>query len=139
MESPNAVARAPRPFLLSQVTILENLEVEDAPCVSKGGGICLSVPRNSLRCGIGPITVEETAEVVNSDDEFVFVVMQVVHCLPAPCSFKTPLTLDFVVRDGRVSWWNRAAVRKEVLREYKVRYWSILKLPLVQLLFTLVD
>lgn len=121
------------------MTILKKLEVKDAPCVSKCGGVRLSVPRNSLRCGIGPITAEETAEVVNGHDDSVFVVMQVVHCLPAPCSFKTPLTLDFAVRDGRVWWWDRAAVREEVLREYPVRYRSILALSLVNLLFSRVD
>lgn len=108
------------------MTILENLEVEDAPCMSKGGGVRLLVPGSSLRDGIGPITVEETAELVNGNDDSVLVVMQVVHCLPAPCSFEVPLMLDFVVRDGRVWWWDRAAVREEVLREYQVRYRWIL-------------
>jgi len=109
------------PLPTLEVTILDRLEVEDAPCSIQGCGVSLAVPRNSLRGGIGPVTVEDTAEVVSSRDGSVLIAMQVVHCLPSPCSFEAPLTLDFVVRDDRVRWWDRAAVREEVLREYQVR------------------
>lgn len=65
--------------------------------------------------------LEETADVVRCGGGSVFVVMQVVHCLPTPVSFSKPLTLDFKVGDSRVSWWQRSGVRAEVLSEYQVR------------------
>lgn len=114
--------------LTPQVTIVERLEVDHTPHVSECGGVRLSVPPNSLRCGIGPITVEQTAEEVNGNygavreygHDFAFFVMLAVHCLPAPCSFDAPLTLDFVVEDQRTRWWHRRAAREDALREYKV-------------------
>lgn len=109
------------------MTILEKLEANSAPCLSRGGGVRLFVPRKSVRDAIGPITVEETAELVNGDDDSMLVVMQAVHCLPTRATFEVPLMLEFIVRDGRVWWWDRAAVREEVLREYQVRsLWTIL-------------
>lgn len=92
----------------------------EAPIVRSGRGVHLSVPRRSLPTSIGPITVEETCEVVDGSDDSLFVIMQVVHCLPTPISFPRPLALDFVVRDGNVGWWDRASVREEILREYQV-------------------
>lgn len=103
------------------LTILEGLEIKDAPHVSEGGGVRLSIPSQSLGSRIGPITVEEAVEVVDGNDGTVLVLMQLVHCLPDFRRFEEPLTLDFAVRDGRVWWWNRAAIREQVLREYQVR------------------
>lgn len=57
---------------------------------------------------------------VKGSDDSVFVLLQAVHCRPAGTTFLKPLTLDVAVRDGRVWWWDRAAVREEVLREYQV-------------------
>lgn len=95
--------------------------------MGKGGGVLVSVPRNAhwafdwgFYHDIGPITVEEAAEVVKGSDDSVCVVLQAVHCRPAGTTFLEPLTLDFAVRDGRVRWWDRAAVCKDVLREYQV-------------------
>lgn len=100
------------------------MEVEDASRVSNGGGVRLSVPGESLRGKIGPITVQEMAEVVDGSDDSDFVLLRSVHCLPSPCDFLKPLTLDFNVREGRVRWWwDRAAVREEVLRDYQVWNW----------------
>lgn len=94
--------------------------VEDAPRVSRGGGVRLSVPRKSLPGVIGPITVEEVTEVVDGSDDADFVLLRLVHCLPSPCDFLQPLTLDFIVSDGGVWWWDRAAMREEILHEYQV-------------------
>ncbi|CAM9576392.1 unnamed protein product [Scytosiphon promiscuus] len=111
-----------------KVIVVERLELGDAPRVIDCGGVRLSVPRGSLRDGIGPITVEQTAELMHSDGgdvheyahAFTFVVVQAVHCLPAGCSFDSPLTLRFVVGDMHVRWWDRKAAREDTLREYKI-------------------
>ncbi|CAN0403795.1 unnamed protein product [Ectocarpus sp. 12 AP-2014] len=110
-----------------KVTIVENLDSKDTPWVGKGRGVLVSVPRNAhwafdwgFYHDIGPITVEEAAEVVKGSDDSVWVVLQAVHCRPAGTTFLEPLTLDFAVKDGHVRWWDRAAVRKDVLREYQI-------------------
>ncbi|CAN0440446.1 unnamed protein product [Ectocarpus sp. 12 AP-2014] len=105
-----------------RVTILDNMNMKHAPRTTKECGVRLSIPSRKNQGKIGPITVEETTEVVdcNGNDDSAFVLMQVVHCLPAARHFKEPLTLDFVVRDAHVRWWNKVAVRKEVLREYQI-------------------
>lgn len=100
--------------------------IRDCPRVRECRGVRLSIPANGVYLQIGPTTVEETLDVVNGDDRSVYALSQSVHCLPSPCSFDKPLTLDLAVRDGRVWWWERAAVREEVLGQHQVhRLWIL--------------
>ena len=106
--------------MLSVATILEKIGVEDAPFTFNGHGVRLFSPDESLRENIGPITVKDTAEVVEGSNGSEFV-MQVVHCLPTPCGFVEPLELDFVIGDGDGESSNRANISEGILREYQVR------------------
>eukprot|EP00752_Nemacystus_decipiens_P008223 g7353.t1 len=105
--------------LFQKATILDALGVADTPSSCGGHGVRLSVPHQSLRGQIGPITVEETAEIVDGRNGSVLVVMQVVHCLPAASGFVKPLMLDFTVGDD-AQWSSTEDARENVLREYQV-------------------
>lgn len=115
------------PLVSSPMTVLDSVVPGATETVRMEGGVGITIPAGVAisapdgrvpPTSIGPITVKDSAEVV--EDDSTFVVLQVVNCFPTSIFFSKPLLLEFAVEKYSAGKRPTEFVHDRILQDYQV-------------------